>query len=65
MILSVLSDTNGQKMSLFEYIEKNNKKLEITWKSIADALKNIDYRDLGKSIQEKYCLQHEDTNTTQ
>ncbi len=51
------ADTEGQKIALFQYIAKNYKSLGITWSRVADALSDIEYRDLAVAIREKYCCQ--------
>ena len=50
-----LTDTEGQKIALFQYVAKNNKSVGITWSSIADALRDIHAGDLSLRIREQYC----------
>ena len=50
-----LTDTEGQKVALFQYIAKNHKSVGITWSSIADALRDIHAGDLSLRIREQYC----------
>ena len=55
MIFLKLLDTESQKIALFQYIAKNYKSVEITWNSIADALRDIHAGDLSLRIRELYC----------
>ena len=49
-----LADVDGQKLSLFGYIEKNNKRLGITWESVCEALDGYE-GNLAFQLREKYC----------
>ncbi len=51
---SVRTDIDEQKMALFGYIEKNSKKLGITWVTICDALEHFE-GNLALEIRKKYC----------
>ena len=56
-----LTDTEGQKIALFQYIAKNHKSVGITWSSIADALRDIHAGDLSLRIREQYCSPEDGT----
>ena len=56
------TDTEGQKIALFQYIAKNHKSVGITWSSIADALRDIHAGDLSLRIREQYCSHRDGEN---
>ena len=56
------TDTEGQKIALFQYIAKNHKSVGITWSSIANALRDIHAGDLSLRIREQYCSHRDGEN---
>ena len=56
------TDTEGQKIALFQYIAKNHKSVGITWSSIVDALRDIHAGDLSLRIREQYCSHRDGEN---
>ena len=48
------ADVDGQKLSLFGYVEKNHKRLGITWESVCEALEGFE-GNLAFQLREKYC----------
>ena len=57
----LFTDTKSQKRALFRYIADNSQRLEITWSSIADALKDIQ-GDLSMHIKGNFCNQTKGIN---